>query len=94
MVRLPRLFRHGTPGGTYPANGDRPPVGSRTRRGAGPRRGRCRSGQINVQSSNYWSATTNAGNASNAWNVNLNDGKVNANDKTNALFAWCVRGAA
>jgi hypothetical protein len=47
-----------------------------------------------VQSSNYWSATTNATNTSNAWDVNLNNGNVNANDKTNAHFVWCVRGGA
>lgn len=48
----------------------------------------------NVQSSNYWSATTNANNASNAWNVNFNNGDVNNDDKTNTNHVWCVRGGA
>jgi hypothetical protein len=62
------------------------PQASMTREGKG------RSGQIIVQSSNYWSATTNANNTSNAWNVNFNNGNVNTNDKTNNNFVWCVRG--
>lgn len=47
-----------------------------------------------VQSSVYWSATTNATNASNAWDVNFNNGDVNTNNKTNTNFVWCVRGGA
>jgi len=39
-----------------------------------------------VQSSNYWSATTNANNSTNAWNVNFNNGNVNTNNKTNNNF--------
>lgn len=53
-----------------------------------------RSGQTNVQSSNYWSATTNANNTSNAWDVNFNNGDVNNDDKSNSNFVWCVRGGA
>ena len=45
-----------------------------------------------VQSSNYWSSTTNANNTSNAWNVNLNNGNVNNNDKSNNNYVWPVRG--
>ena len=60
--------------------------------GALPSSGKGQSGQTNVQSSNYWSATTNANNTANAWNVNLNNGNVNTNDKTNNNFVWCVRG--
>jgi len=52
------------------------------------------SGQTNVQSSNYWSATTNANNTSNAWDVNFNNGNVDNDDKDNNNFVWCVRGGA
>ncbi len=45
-----------------------------------------------VQSSNYWSSTSNADNTSNAWNLNLNDGNVNNTDKTNSNYVWPVRG--
>ena len=45
-----------------------------------------------VQSNNYWSGTTNAGNTTNAWNVNLNNGNVNNNNKTNSNYVWPVRG--
>ena len=37
-------------------------------------------------------ATSNASNATNAWNVNLNNGNVNANNKTNTNYVWPVRG--
>ncbi len=51
------------------------------------------SGQTIVQSANYWSATTNANNPTNAWNVNFNNGNVNNNKKDNDNnHAWCVRG--
>ena len=59
-----------------------------------PPGGKGRSGQTNVQSSNYWSATTNANNTSNAWDVNFNNGDVNNDDKTNNNFVWCARGGA
>jgi hypothetical protein len=49
-------------------------------------------GQTIVQSSNYWSATTNADDPTNAWNVNLNNGDVVTDDKANSNFVWCVRG--
>jgi len=49
------------------------------------------SGQVNVQSNNYWSATEFAPNPSNAWNFNFNNGNQNTNDKNNNLFAWAVR---
>ena len=45
-----------------------------------------------VQSSNYWSSTSNADNTSNAWNLNLNNGNVNNTDKTNTNYVWPVRG--
>lgn len=45
-----------------------------------------------VISSNYWSSTTYAGNTTNAWNVNFNDGNTNNNNKTNTNYVRCVRG--
>ncbi|MEO5346680.1 MAG: DUF1566 domain-containing protein [Magnetococcus sp. YQC-9] len=45
-----------------------------------------------VQTNNYWSSTTNADNTDNAWIVNLNNGNVNNNDKTNNNYVWPVRG--
>ena len=45
-----------------------------------------------VQSSNYWSSTSNADNSDNAWNVNLNNGNVNNDNKTNTNYVWPVRG--
>ena len=50
------------------------------------------SGQTSVESATYWSATTNADNPTNAWNVNFNNGNVNNNNKDNNNFVWCVRG--
>ena len=46
----------------------------------------------NVQANNYWSSSTYAGNTTNAWNVNMNDGNMNANNKTNNNYVWPVRG--
>ena len=46
------------------------------------------------QSSNYWSSTTYQNNPSNAWNVNFNDGNVNANNKTNSNYVRAVRGGS
>lgn len=61
-------------------------------RGSGRRSGRALSVFAGVQSNNYWSSTSNANNPSNAWNVNLNNGNVNNNDKTNTNYVWPVRG--
>jgi len=47
---------------------------------------------VGVQSSNYWSSTTNADNTTNAWNVNLNNGNVNNDNKGNTNYVWPVRG--
>ena len=47
------------------------------------------SGQVNVQSNNYWSGTEL--NSNNAWNFNFNNGNQNANNKNNNFFAWAVR---
>jgi len=40
----------------------------------------------------YWSASPYAGNASNAWNVNFNNGNDNANNKSNNNYVRLVRG--
>lgn len=45
-----------------------------------------------VRLSFYWSSTTNAHNTSYAWHVNLTNGSVNNNDRTNADYVWPVRG--
>ncbi len=48
---------------------------------------------INVQSSFYWSAMTNANLTTSAWSVNFNSTDVFSGDKTNNdFFVWCVRG--
>jgi RNA-directed DNA polymerase len=49
------------------------------------------SGQANVQSNNYWSSTTNANNTDNAWVVNMDNGNVNNNHKSNNNYVWPVR---
>ena len=93
MVRLPRLLRHESAGGMYPVRGSSSGGAVPWRRTSPPGENG-RSGQINVQSSNYWSATTNANNTSNAWDVNFNNGDVDNDDKTNTNHVWCVRGGA
>ena len=40
---------------------------------------------------NYWSATTNSNNTTNAWNVDLSNGNTNNNNKTNPNNVRCVR---
>jgi len=40
----------------------------------------------------YWSASPYAGNATNAWNVNFNNGNDNANNKSNNNSVRLVRG--
>jgi hypothetical protein len=45
-----------------------------------------------VQTNWYWSSSTYSGDSSNAWNVNMNDGNANNNDKTNNNYVWPVRG--
>ena len=49
------------------------------------------SGQANVQSTYYWSSTTNANNTNNAWVVNMNNGNVNNDNKNNNNYVWPVR---
>ena len=48
----------------------------------------------NAQSNNYWSSSTYQNNPSAAWNVNFNDGNVNANNKTNNNYVRGVRGGS
>ena len=45
-----------------------------------------------VQSNYYWSSTTNAGNTTDAWRVNLYYGYVNYGYKTSTYYVWPVRG--
>jgi hypothetical protein len=45
-----------------------------------------------VQSADYWSASTFAGNPTLAWNVFFLSGRVDPLDKSNSFHAWCVRG--
>ena len=46
----------------------------------------------NVQSAGYWSATTSAEDASDAWFVYFGRGFVDHDSKTRTGHAWCVRG--
>lgn len=45
-----------------------------------------------VQPTHYWSSTTHAFSWSLAWNVNLNDGYVDIDSKTDTDYVWPVRG--
>ncbi len=45
-----------------------------------------------IAASNYWSSTSNANNPDNAWNVNFNNGNVNAKNKSNTNHVRAVRG--
>ena len=45
-----------------------------------------------VQLSFYWSASTFASNATNAWFVSFFNGLVGFDDKSFTYLAWCVRG--
>jgi hypothetical protein len=46
-----------------------------------------------IQSAGYWSATTSAEDASDAWFVYFGRGFVDHDSKTHTGHAWCVRGA-
>jgi hypothetical protein len=46
----------------------------------------------NIQSSFYWSSTTNADNMEKARRLRLYDGYLLADDKTNTNYVWAVRG--
>lgn len=89
----PPIFGHENTGGMYPVKGIILRWGCRLGAEITPRREQPKWAD-QCLSSNYWSATTNANNTSNAWNVNLNNGNVNNDDKTNTNFVWCVRGGA
>ena len=45
-----------------------------------------------VQSANYWSATSHAGNPTVAWDVGFGHGDVFNGSKAPTNLAWCVRG--
>ena len=45
-----------------------------------------------VQSGDYWSASSGAGNLATAWVVSFVDGFAVTNGKTDTIRAWCVRG--
>jgi len=45
-----------------------------------------------IQSGNYWSSTTYAGNTDRAWDVDLALGYVNASTKVTAYYVWPCRG--
>ena len=48
----------------------------------------------NVQSSNYWSASSLADDSGAAWSVVFSSGGVGTVNKTFGAFVWCVRGGA
>lgn len=48
----------------------------------------------NVQSSHYWSATTDANNTTYAWDVYFDGGDVNHSNKSEVSYVWCVRGGS
>lgn len=48
------------------------------------------SGQVNVQSNNYWSGTEYAPNSNNAWNFNFNNGNRFVDGMNFNFFAWAV----
>lgn len=45
-----------------------------------------------VQSADYWSASTDAAFPDGAWKVNFLTGSVSKASKSGKLHAWCVRG--
>jgi len=46
---------------------------------------------IGVQSTNYWSSTTDSSSTTNAWYVSLLNGYVNSINKPNTYYVWPVR---
>ena len=64
--------------------GRRPVVPHQAVGSHGGKRDRIQNAFSGVQTNNDWSGSTNANNTSNAWNVNLDNGTVNNNDKTNS----------
>ena len=47
---------------------------------------------IDIQSLDYWSATTNVEIPTRAWDVNFGSGVVGDSTKTSTDLVWCVRG--
>ncbi|MCA9423091.1 MAG: DUF1566 domain-containing protein [Nitrospira sp.] len=48
---------------------------------------------LNVQSAEYWSATTDAGDPADAWVVGFGSGSMDVKGKANGVIhAWCARG--
>ena len=45
-----------------------------------------------IQSLDYWSATTNVEIPTRAWDVNFGSGVVGDSTKTSTDLVWCVRG--
>lgn len=89
--------------GAFPACGwarrpDPPPLVAPVRGGRALRSSRSERRREQVESarqaSNYWSATTNAGNPNNARKVNFNNGNVNNDNKTNNNYVRAVRGGS
>jgi Protein of unknown function (DUF1566) len=93
LSRLPQATRQGPVVGLR-HKGVFPRSGGARRPGlwVGQRTGPQAQAERATAADNYWSSTTNAGNSSNAWNVNFNDGNVNNDDKNNALRVRAVRG--
>ncbi len=71
------------PKGVFPRHG-----GARR---PGPHRRVREQAEGETASSNYWSATSNANNPDNAWNVNFNNGNVNNDNKSNPKHVRAVR---
>ena len=46
---------------------------------------------VGVQSTFYWSSSTNSGNSGQAWIVNMSEGDVGSRSKTNVSYIWPVR---
>lgn len=47
---------------------------------------------VNTASDDYWSSTSYAFDTTDAWNVDFDDGDVDADDKTDSGYVRCVRG--
>ncbi|MES0336448.1 MAG: DUF1566 domain-containing protein [Candidatus Magnetobacterium sp. LHC-1] len=47
---------------------------------------------VDVQNGNYWSSTeSSASSATDAWSVDMTDGKVSINPKASTYYLWVVR---
>ncbi len=70
------------------------PVARIRKRAGTPVRAREQTERESTLSNNYWSSSTYVNNPQNAWNVNFNNGNVNANNKTNNNYVRAVRGGS